>query len=177
GASQSYFDDMLQSEISVMTAAIPADTSGGGIRLNSILKDGGNQMSGQIFIGGSDGSWQADNIDDKLKARNIQSANGVQHVQQFTGSVGGPLIKDKIWWIIAARHQSSDQRVANVPEHFIAPDGTPPRGAPTTRTTSIRNAPIRKAAPRGFTTASTSGRKIGGTRRWPPCRTSPAVTT
>src|SRR5438270_278787 len=39
GASQSYFDDMLQSEISVMTAAIPADTTGGGIRLNSILKD------------------------------------------------------------------------------------------------------------------------------------------
>ena len=28
GASQSYFDDMLQSEISVMTAAIPADTYG-----------------------------------------------------------------------------------------------------------------------------------------------------
>ena len=128
GASQSYFDDMLQSEISVMTAAIPADTTGGGIRLNSILKDGGNQMSGQIFIGGSDGSWQANNIDDKLRARNIQSANGVQHVQQFTGSVGGPLVKDKIWWIIAARHQSSDQRVANVPEHFLAPDGTPLRG-------------------------------------------------
>ena len=63
GASQSYFDDMLQSEISVMTAAIPGDTTGGGIRLNSILKDGGNQMSGQIFIGGSDGSWQADNIE------------------------------------------------------------------------------------------------------------------
>src|SRR5262249_49478675 len=80
GASQSYFDDMLQSEISVITAAIPADTSGGGIRLNSILKDGGNTMSGQVFIGGSDGSWQSNNIDDALRKRNIQSANGVQHV-------------------------------------------------------------------------------------------------
>lgn len=39
GPSQSYFDDMLQSEITVMTSAIPADTSGGGIRLNSVLKD------------------------------------------------------------------------------------------------------------------------------------------
>ena len=31
GASQAYFDDMLQSEITIMTSAIPADTSGGGI--------------------------------------------------------------------------------------------------------------------------------------------------
>jgi len=128
GASQSYFDDMLQSEISVMTAAIPADTSGGGIRLNSILKDGGNTMSGSVFIGGSDGSWQSNNIDDALQKRNIQSANGVQHVQQFTASLGGPLVKDKLWWIMTARHQSSDQRVANVPEHFTAPDGTVFRG-------------------------------------------------
>ena len=114
GASQSYFDDMLQSEISVMTAAIPADTSGGGIRLNSILKDGGNSMSGQVFIGGSDGNWQSKNVDAALRNRNIQSANGVAHVQQFTGMLGGPLVKDKMWWIFGARHQSSDQRVANV---------------------------------------------------------------
>ncbi len=46
GASQSYFDDMLQSEITIMTSAIPADTSGGGIRMNTVLKDGGNIFSG-----------------------------------------------------------------------------------------------------------------------------------
>ncbi len=128
GASQSYFDDMLQSEISVMTAAIPADTTGGGIRLNSILKDGGNTMSGSVFIGGSDGGWQSKNVDAALRARNITTANGVQHVQQFTASIGGPLKKDKFWWFIAARHQSSDARVANVPEQFVAPDGAFLRG-------------------------------------------------
>jgi hypothetical protein len=128
GASQSYFDDMLQSEISVMTAAIPADTTGGGIRLNSILKDGGNQISGAVFIGGSSGSWQSNNIDAALRARNIQSANGVGHVQQFTGSMGGPLVKDKLWWLVSARHQSSDQTIANTPQNFIATDGTFIRG-------------------------------------------------
>jgi len=128
GASQSYFDDMLQSEISVMTAANPADTTGGGIRLNSILKDGGNQINGAVFIGGTDNNWISKNVDDALVKRGITSANGVQHVQQFTASLGGPLVKDKIWWIVTARHQSSDARVANVPENFIAPDGTPLRG-------------------------------------------------
>ena len=55
GASQSYFDDMLQSEITIMTSAIPADTSGGGIRMNSVLKDGGNIFSGAAFLGFSSG--------------------------------------------------------------------------------------------------------------------------
>src|SRR5205085_1110031 len=87
---------------------------------------GGANMTGQVSLrahglSGVDGQQLVEGM-------SIQSANGVQHVQQFTGSVGGPLVKDKIWWIIAARHQSSDQRVANVPEHFLAPDGTPLRG-------------------------------------------------
>ena len=64
GASQAYFDDMLQSEITIMTSAIPADTSGGGIRMNSVLKDGGNMFSGAAFLGFSSGSWQSDNIGD-----------------------------------------------------------------------------------------------------------------
>ena len=59
GASQSYFDDMLQSEITIMTSAIPADTSGGGIRMNSVLKDGGNIFSGAAFLGFSSGTGSA----------------------------------------------------------------------------------------------------------------------
>ena len=59
GASQAYFDDMLQSEITIMTSAIPADTSGGGIRMNSVLKDGGNIFSGAAFLGFSSGTGRA----------------------------------------------------------------------------------------------------------------------
>ncbi len=71
GASQAYFDDMLQSEITIMTSAIPADTSGGGIRMNSVLKDGGNMFTGATFLGFSSGEWQANNTDADLKARGV----------------------------------------------------------------------------------------------------------
>ncbi len=57
GTSLSFLDDTLQSEMTVSTAAIPADTGGGGIRLNSILKDGGNNFSGSAFMGGTKGTW------------------------------------------------------------------------------------------------------------------------
>ena len=125
GASQSYFDDMLQSEITIMTSAIPADTSGGGIRMNSVLKDGGNIFSGAAFVGFSSGEWQSDNVDDALRAapNSIRSANGIKHIHMFTGSVGGPIMRDKLWFLVSARHQSSDETVADVPVQITTPQG------------------------------------------------------
>ncbi len=125
GPSQSYFDDMLQTEISVMTSAIPADTSGGGIRLNSVLKDGGNLFSGATFLGFTSGDWQSDNVDDELRAapRSIRSANGIKHIQMFSASFGGPIVHNTLWFITTARHQSSDELVADVPLQIVAPDG------------------------------------------------------
>jgi len=125
GPSQSYFDDMLQSEITVMTSAIPADTSGGGIRLNSVLKDGGNIFSGATFLGFSSGDWQTDNVDDELRAspRSIRSANGIKHIHMFSASFGGPIVKNRLWFLTTMRHQSSDELVADVPAQIVAPDG------------------------------------------------------
>jgi hypothetical protein len=125
GASQAYFDDMLQSEITIMTSAIPADTSGGGIRMNSVLKDGGNMFSGASFIGFSSGNWQSENTGDELRAapRSINSPNAIKHIHMFTGSLGGPILRDKMWFLVAARHQSSDEIITDVPVQIVAPDG------------------------------------------------------
>jgi hypothetical protein len=125
GASQAYFDDMLQSEITIMTSAIPADTSGGGIRMNSVLKDGGNLFSGAAFVGFSSGKWQSANAGDELRAvpRSINSPNAIKHIHMFTGSVGGPILRDRMWFLVAARHQSSDEFITDVPVQIVAPDG------------------------------------------------------
>jgi hypothetical protein len=119
-----YWDDALQSEVSLTTNAIPADTSGGGMRLNAIPKDGGNVVSGSVFLGGTDGNWQSKNIDDALRARNIASANGIAHIQNFNASMGGPVKKDKLWFFTSVRHMSSDETVANTAKQYILSDGT-----------------------------------------------------
>ena len=124
GASQAYFDDMLQSEITIMTSAIPADTSGGGIRMNSVLKDGGNIFSGAAFLGFSSGGWQSDNNGDLRQAPfSINTPTAIKHIHMFTGSIGGPILRDKMWFLVAARHQSSDELIADVPVQITAPDG------------------------------------------------------
>ena len=123
GTSLSFLDDTIQSEMTVSTAAIPADTGGGGIRLNSILKDGGNNFSGSAFMGGTKGTWVANNIDDRLRSRSLSVANGIDHLEAFTGSLGGPILRDKLWWILSARHQSTETTIANVPKYVTAADG------------------------------------------------------
>jgi hypothetical protein len=77
-----------------------------------------------VFLGGSNGDWQSDNIDDELQARNIRTANGIVHIQNLSGTMGGPVKRDKLWFFIAGRHISTDESVANVPEEIILPDGT-----------------------------------------------------
>jgi hypothetical protein len=122
--SQSYVNDALVQEVSVTTSAMPAEVQGAGVRTNMIPKDGGNVVSGAVFIGGTDGNWQANNIDDYLRSQNITRGNGIAHVQTFNGSLGGPVMKDKIWFFIAARHASTDEVVANTPEHITLADGS-----------------------------------------------------
>src|SRR5581483_3946884 len=120
---QSYYNDALSAEVAVTTAAQSAENQSGGMRVNAIPKDGGNIASGSVFFGGSDGNWQSDNIDDYLRSQKISSANGIVHIQNFNGSLGGPIQKDKIWFFIAVRHISTDEKVANTPLFLVAPNG------------------------------------------------------
>ena len=121
--SQTYYDDALSAEMTVTTSAQSAENSSGAMRVNSIPKDGGNVVSGSVFLGGTDGNWQWDNVDDYLKSQNFSDANGIVHIQTFNGSMGGPVKRDKLWFFIAARHTSTDENVANVPDFLVAPNG------------------------------------------------------
>ena len=121
---QSYVNDALSAEVTVSTSAHPAEIQSGGLRTNMIPKDGGNSVSGSIFMGGSDGSWQSNNVSDEMRAQNFTSANGIAHIQNFNASMGGPIWRDKLWFFVSARHISTDELVANVDEYVTAPDGT-----------------------------------------------------
>jgi hypothetical protein len=120
---QSYVNDALSAEVTVSTSAHPAEIQSGGLRTNMIPKDGGNMVSGSIFLGGSDGAWQSNNVSDEMRAQNFTSANGIAHIQNFNGSMGGPILRDKLWFFASARHISTDELVANVDEYVTAPDG------------------------------------------------------
>ena len=121
GQVQAYFSDGAQAEMSFQTSAVGADVSGGGVRINMIPKDGGNVFSGSAFVGGTRGSWQADNVTDELRARRLESGDAVAHITDFNFSLGGPIKRDKLWFFASWRRISTDEIVAN----SFKPDGSP----------------------------------------------------
>ncbi len=91
-----YIEDALQ-ETTTSTAAISAEFGrfGGGV-VNAITKSGGNQFSGSFRTSFENDTWRAltpfpnDSTTDDL-------------IPTYEGTLGGPFIKDKLWFFGAAR--------------------------------------------------------------------------
>ena len=113
GHVQAYLSDAANAEVSFQTSGAGADVSGGGVRINMIPKEGGNIFSGSAFVGGTDGSWQSDNVTDELRAKGLQSGDRVAHITDINFSLGGPIKRDKLWFFGTWRRISTDEVVAN----------------------------------------------------------------
>ncbi len=108
GQVQAYFSDAAMAETTYQTSGITADVSTGGVRINLIPKDGGNIFSGQAFFGGTDGSWQSNNVTDELRARGLRTGSRVAKITDINGGLGGPLLQDKLWFFTSWRRIATD---------------------------------------------------------------------
>ncbi len=113
GAVQSYFNDQMSQEMSYQTSGIDASTSSGGVKLNMIPKEGGNRFSGSSTLSYRPGAWQGDNLTPRLKAAGIAASNTTDYIFDLTGSQGGPIMKDKIWFFVSGREYRTNNGVTN----------------------------------------------------------------
>jgi hypothetical protein len=113
-------------EVSVDLGNGLAEAPAHGVYVNYIPKSGANTFSGTM-IGNYTGSGMqsAANLTDDLKARGLtQSAlPQIQKIWDVNGSIGGPILKDKIWFYTAARSWGSNGTVVNT--YYTATAGTP----------------------------------------------------
>ena len=120
GQVQAYFSDAAMAETTYQTSGITADVSTGGVRINLIPKDGGNIFIGQAFVGGTDGSWQANNVTDELRARGLRTGSRVAKISDINVGVGGPIMRDKLWFFASWRRIATD---SVIPGSFFADTG------------------------------------------------------
>ena len=126
-----YLNPMLTAETSYTTTGIGAETQRGGLRINMIPKEGGNQFSGSFFAGGSPTpGWQADNWDQRLGSLGVLSTSqgdaieGIPHldrVYDLNLEIGGPIFQDRLWFHTSARRNIVNNRVIN----SVKRDGSP----------------------------------------------------
>lgn len=113
GAIQSYFNDAMNAEVSYTTAGIGAETSAGGVRLNMIPREGGNRWSGDFKYALRPGALQNSNLTERHRGRGLSAGNAIDRILDYTFSLGGPIMKDKLWVFGSTRYFSVNNYIAN----------------------------------------------------------------
>jgi hypothetical protein len=123
GTIQVYIDNAAIQETTYQTSNVTSQSSAGGMFTNLVPKDGGNQFHFDFFGAGSGGTgfFQGTNFNDKLKARGVPGPSLTDRVEDFDGSFGGPLIRDKLWFQLSGRRQVTNTQAGG----SYYPDGRP----------------------------------------------------
>ena len=125
GQLSNFIPDMTSTqEVAVSYSAGTAEQAFGGVQMNLIPREGGNQFKGSVFATGANESWQSSNYTDELKSAGLRTPNGLKVVYDVNPGVGGPIIKDKLWFYSAARWQTSQTYIAGLYENQNAGDPT-----------------------------------------------------
>ncbi len=121
GDSHPDHNDAMTQEVTVQTAALGADVSAGGPHLNLIPREGGNNFSGATYFGYTDGSFQTNNLTQDLLDRGLKTPDAVDLIYDVNASLGGPIIRDRLWFFGSYRNVGNNNIVAN----SVYPDGSP----------------------------------------------------
>jgi len=113
-------------EIAVELGNGLAEAPANGVYVNYVPRAGSNTFRG-TFIGNYTGSGMqsAARLTDDLKARGLtQSAlPGIEKIWDVNGSIGGPVVRDRLWFYAALRSWGSNGTVVGT--YYTANSGTP----------------------------------------------------
>jgi hypothetical protein len=102
-------------EVNVTTSGGLGEAETSGPIMNFVPKTGGNSVHGSFFSSGSNSGIQGDNFTDELKAAGLVAPSSLQKAWDVNASVGGPLMKDKLWYFGTARTQGAVRTVHQLP--------------------------------------------------------------
>ena len=111
GANYSVFPDSNFEELAFNYSASPAEIESGGVRINMIPREGRNDLSGHVFTTFSFQALNADNIagDAELLAQNPSlTPTLIDEVWTINPVVGGPLVRDRVWFFATHTSQKAD---------------------------------------------------------------------
>jgi hypothetical protein len=128
-------------EVSILSNAFSAEYGWtAGPALNIVTKSGTNTLKGEVLYLGRPGDWQAKNFStdgfcppslpgcdtpDTLQA--INPADVPDELNQFSGSIGGSIVKDKTFFFASADYTRQDRTTflsPTLPAFVLPPDGS-----------------------------------------------------
>ena len=149
GGVSAYIADVGNAqEVTMTTSGGLGEAEVGGPALNVVPKTGGNTTKGSVYLSGVTKGMIGSNYSDDLKARGLTTPGSNTKVWDFNAGVGGPLLKDRLWYFATARDEGNHVTVpgmfanANAGDPnkwtYAADRNRPAAGAASFRTTSLR---------------------------------------
>jgi len=122
GVSSLTYDTTNVEEVSVLVSGGLGENETGGPTMNLVPKSGGNRFSGQAFFNTA-GDWsRGDNIDDALRQVGITKGPGIKSSYDASGSLGGPIKRDRLWFFGSYRSYSTTTGVSGIGANKYAGD-------------------------------------------------------
>jgi hypothetical protein len=101
-------------EVTIDYGAVSAEQPFGGLRIDLIPREGGNTVRGTVFATGVNSAWQGNNLSAELEARGLPDPNEMKRAYDINPSVGGPLLRDRVWFYTSARWQENQNFIAGL---------------------------------------------------------------
>src|ERR1700730_5888570 len=112
GADQNtaiYFNDSTLEEVQIKTSGNDAEVSVPGISMVAILKSGGNTLHGAYQASVESPKFQADNLNDALRAQGLTATSPLKNFYDVSADLGGRIVRDKLWFYGAYGRQAKKE--------------------------------------------------------------------
>ena len=107
------FTDGNIEEYNISVAANSADTETGGVRINLIPREGGNNFRGSFFGNYASPDLQSENNTPELRARGLLDANKLKSNWSVNPTFGGPIMQDRLWFFGTYTYSRTDTLVGD----------------------------------------------------------------
>jgi hypothetical protein len=108
GGVSSYIPDVGNAqEVTFTTSGGLGEAEVGGPTMNIVPKTGGNSVKGNVYLAGTPGRLVGSNFTPELEAAGLRIPGELLKLWDYTLGIGGPIVKDRIWYFANAREEGS----------------------------------------------------------------------
>src|SRR5688572_8567556 len=115
GGVSTYVADISNAqEVVTTTSGGLGEAEVGGPTLSIVPRSGGNTVAGSIYLSGVSKGMVGSNYTDELRAAGLATPGKLLKQWDFTGGIGGPIIKDRIWYYATARDEGQHRSIPGI---------------------------------------------------------------
>lgn len=110
-----YFNYGAWEEVQIGTDSNDASMPTPGVQINAVVKSGGNDFRGDLYLDLQHESMQSRNVTDELMRLGVGEGTRITKYYDPNVGLGGPIKRDKFWYFVSLRNQRIGTTVTGFP--------------------------------------------------------------